>query len=392
MRAAECLYEWHEAAAPAAQALVDALSDRHMKVRQEAVETLVSIGPKAFPPLLKLVEGRDIDMRLLALEVCGKIGGVHRLHNEDRKDISPLLMKCLSDKDPAIRCASVECLAWIRDFSSVPRLIKVLEDDKDPDVRREVMVTFTSFGKRAEAAVPLLAKIMVEEHGKKYKNLPGETVGWNASLALSSIGEPAVLVLASTAANGKLPRDLRDNALSALRQMAGRAKFAAAAPAICKLLSDRDEKLRWHAAFTLGKMESADAKTRAALIAATKDRSPRVRIEAAEAIYRFDPKNPIVMATILPALDDRDAGVRTCACFTLKSIGAPEAVPAIPQLTALVSDANVSVRLYAIYALSTMAGQKANIASAVSALNLATKDKNPDVRREAEECLKSVKR
>jgi HEAT repeat protein len=138
-------------------------------------------------------------------------------------------------------------------------------------------------------------------------------------------------------------------------------------------------------------METADAVVRAALLVATKDKIPCVRLEAAESLYRFDPQNPVVLATILPALYDKEATVRGSACSTLERIGVPVATPAIPRFIGLLSDENGTVRLYAINALSKMAGQKANIAAAIPALKVAAGDPNGIIRHAAQDCLKRVK-
>jgi HEAT repeat protein len=330
----------------------------------------------------------------------------------------------LRDKNPAIRFEAACCLGVVREVSSVPQLIKVLEKEKDISVRQAAIMTCLSFGEDAKAAVPILAKMVVEEYDKQYGYGNGGSIGTDAARALSNIGEPAVSALACIVMDVKLKKDIRRTALSALGSMTGHAK-PVAARAICQTLSDRDEKLRCDTAFTLGKlrvsnkqisaallvaiaedsprvrlesvtalgkMHEADEQVRAALLVATADQSPYVRIEAATSIYHFDPQNPVVLATIIPGLDEREASVRGSACFALERIGAPKANPAIPKLANLVSDTDTSVRLKAIYALSTMAAQKANIALAIPALNLAASDPNWSIRHASQECLKRVKR
>lgn len=423
IQAAKTLYGLEAKAAPAAKALVVALGDREYIVREFSRNALTEIGPPAIPHLANILK-RDItskrmlalgrkrarrpsaasvrrevtlkrllmhgrQKRLLTFEVCSRIGDGPPRKSDVFKGLTPVLFASLSDKDPFVRVAAIRCLWGMGEASCVPQLIIMLEKDKHVAVRHEAVVACITFRNRAVAAIPVLARMVVREYDTLYDN--AESLGADAVEALSGIGEPALPALAFIVADDKQRGDIRSKVLCAMRNMTSHAKIDAAAPAICKALLDRDKTVRCNAAATLGNMETADADVRAALLVATKDKIPCVRLEAAESLYRFDPQNPVVLATILPALYDKEATVRGSACFTLKRIGAPVATPTIPRLIGLLSDENGTVRLNAIYALSTMAGQKANIATAIPALKLAANDPNWSIRHAAQDCLKQVK-
>lgn len=424
VRTLKLLYEWGEDAAPATEVLVETLSDRDHRVREAAMDTLTAIGPKAFPSLFSRLKGHDIDKKLLALEICSRIGSGRRLKKVERKNISPILIDCLNDKKATVRFESVNCLREIRDVSSVPQLIKVLENDKDMSVRQAAIMACIAFSNEAEAAVPVLGKMLVEDFDKQYGYGNGGSIGTDAALALSSIGEASISTLASIVMNVRLKREIRRTALDAMRNMTGRAKYNAA-PAICQSLSDKDEMIRYDAAFALGeiglntkristalikalsdqsphvrlgataalgKMESADQPVRVALLTAAADKDPYVRIEAVTAINRFDRATPIVLSTILPALEDRKANIRRKACLALQRIGGTKAIAAIPKLIDLMKDSESSVRLQAIHTLSTIAAEKGCIDAAIPSLKLATTDSNSSIRFAANECLKRTKR
>lgn len=424
--AAESLAELGESAAPASKALVAILGDPDQKVREAARDALVEIGPPTLRYLIdairrgspakrpltlrpqggrrtaagarwectqKQLSALNTHKRLLALATCRLIGhGPPRPH-DTFKELVPVLMECLNERDARIRVAAVRSLNAIREPSSVPRLIRLLERDKDVEVRYEVLQAFIALDEKAAAAVPLLARMVVRDYDKFYEN--ATTLGREAAVALSLMGEPAVPVLASIIADIKLKSAIRRTALVALGKLAmeGHAKIAATGPVLCQALADREEWVRFDAAWTLSKMESADRGVRAALLVATADKSPSVRMEAAVAIHHFDRQDPVVLATIMPLLEDKDAGTRQSACLSLGEIGAPDANPAIPKLINMISDADSGVRLYAINALCTLAGQKANIRAAIPGLTIvAEKDPNATVRDAARQCLDHVKR
>jgi HEAT repeat protein len=424
--AAKSLAELLEGAAPASKALVAALGDPDQKVREAARNALVEIGPPAIPYLIGAIKrgspakrrrmrrpqadrrtaagartecthrrltALNTRKRLLALETCCIIGWGPPRPRDTFKDLLPVLMKCLNERDARIRVAAVRSLTAIREPSSVPRLIRLLERDKDVKVRYEVLQAFIALEEKADAAVPLLARMVVRDYDTIYEGLA--SLGEEAAEALGLMREPAVPALASIIADMKLKSAIRRTALTALGKLAmeGHAKIAATGPVLCQALADRDERVRFSAALTLSKMESADGGVRAALLVATADKSPLVRMQAAVAIHHFDRQDPIVLATIMPFLDDKDAKIRQSACFTLNEIGAPDANPAIPKLINMMSDADSGVRLDAIYALDTMGGQKADIRAAIPGLTIvAEKDPNATVRDAARQCLKWAKR
>jgi HEAT repeat protein len=395
VRAADALYDLGPRASPAAKALVNALKDPDEKVQKHVIDTITAIGSPSFRYLAIAVRKGDTQFRLLVFDVLNRIGGTWNYKaGAAVKDISPALIDCISDKDPLIRGGAIRCLGILEDAASVPRLIKVLEEEKDIGVRANAILACGCFGERGKQAVPMLARIVVEEYDKElhsYGSLGGyASLGDRAAATLATIGDPAAPALARIVADVNVKPDIRCTVLRAvgLESQVSHKKFAVVVPAICQALADREEKVRLMAIYALRPTGSADQPVIAALQTATTDKSPRVRIDAAEALHRFNPQNKVILPTIFQALDHKEAAVRERACGALDDIG-PKAHGAIPKLVQLMShDKNDGVRLAAIKALGRMGP---GIVSAIPILTLAANDPDQDIRDAAQESLKRAK-
>jgi HEAT repeat protein len=258
IQAAKALYGLEAKAAPAAKALVVALGDREYIVREFSRNALAEIGPPAIPHLAKIIN-RDItskrmlalgrkrvsrpsaasvrrevtlkrllmhgrQKRLLAFEVCSRIGDGPPRKGDVFKGLTPVLFASLSDKDPFVRVAAIRCLWGMGEASCVPQLIKMLEKDKDVAVRHEAVMACITFENKAVAAIPVLARMVVQEYDTIYDN--AESLGADAVEALSGIGEPALPALAYIVADDKQRGDIRCKVLSAMRNMTSHAKIA----------------------------------------------------------------------------------------------------------------------------------------------------------------------
>jgi HEAT repeat protein len=153
---AEGLGELNDEAAT--DALIEALNDDHWSVRRNAAwalgevssaravlyligafrktwegidaycaEALVKIGRPAVKPLLRVLDGPDLNTRYWSIEALGQIG--------DARAIEPLIA-LLSDRDAIIRYSSTKALGAIADSKAFDPLIKALQDPSDMVKRR----------------------------------------------------------------------------------------------------------------------------------------------------------------------------------------------------------------------------------------------------------------
>jgi HEAT repeat protein len=155
-RVAEGLGELKDEAAT--DALIEALNDDHWSVRRNAAwalgevgsaravlyligafkktwggidaycaEALVKIGRPAVKPLLRVLDGPDLNTRYWSIEALGQIG--------DARAIEPLIA-LLSDQDAIIRYSSTKALGAIADSKAFDALTKSLQDPSDMVKRR----------------------------------------------------------------------------------------------------------------------------------------------------------------------------------------------------------------------------------------------------------------
>jgi HEAT repeat protein len=392
IRAADALYELGPQAASSARELVEVLDDPDEEVRKHVIDALTNIGYPAFRYLARDVKRGTPQRRLLAFDVLMRIGSSwYYKPGPALKNISPALFDCLHDEDPDIRCRAIWCMGLLRDVASVPQLLKLLEREKDLDVRGDAIARCGMFGEAGKQAVPVLERIAVAEYKIQWGS---GSMGSRAIVALAGIGEPAAPALARLLTNAKLSSDLHCSVLNAVGKgtQVSHVKFAAVIPGICKSLADREEEVRWQAIYalrhTLSTIGSADQPVIAALQSATMDKNPRFRIDVARLLHEFDPQNEVILPTIFQALDHKEAVVRKCACDALNDIG-PKAHGAIPKLVHLMShDKNRRVRWAAIKALSQMGP---GIVSAIPALAIAANDPDQGIRDAAQEVLRQAK-
>jgi len=188
-------------AADAAPALIEALDDEAVAVRAhatfalfklrvpipEAVPKLIAglqgenpiirfyssmclsrIGPEAEPALPALMEAvkdkqngirlfpSDINTRQLSTVALGYIG-------PRAQPAVPLLIQMLRDDDFVQRIAAVHALGRIRSSDSVASLLTILQDESNP-LRLEATMSLGRMGQGAEAAIPVLCKMMNDKN------------------------------------------------------------------------------------------------------------------------------------------------------------------------------------------------------------------------------------
>jgi HEAT repeat protein len=293
----------------------DAVSepDGAAAVRAAAVAGLVAVGAAAVPASIEALRDRHARLREAAIEALGGIGG---------PDAARALEQALADDRSAVRQAAAPALARAGGAGATTALRSAL-GHKDPATRRAVVA---AFGTIPGADAALLAPAITDrERGVREA----------AATALASIGSPAAVEALCTALlTGD--RDLRPLAAAGLKAFAwspadgrqrairavldGRfAELAAeadATPCLVALAADRDATTRRGVADALAGRPDPSAVT--ALVSLLADQEAAVREAAVNALGRT---GPAVAPELVRALDDRTATTRDAALKALGAVG-----------------------------------------------------------------------
>jgi HEAT repeat protein len=191
-------------------------------------------------------------------------------------------------------------------LEATPALIDVLQNDRDPEIRRRAAVALDELGPAAKAAVPALIAALKDEK-----------VRFNAVVALSKIGPDAKAAVIPLSKLLKDP-DLNINAAIALREMGAEAKPAV--PALIEALKHQNEETRFYAANALGLIGAEPKACVPALIPLLKDEDEKVRGMAAQVLGVFSSEAKVILPALTEVLKDADAEVRDFAAQSLGSL------------------------------------------------------------------------
>ena len=128
-------------------------------------------------------------------------------------------------------------------------------------------------------------------------------------------------------------------------------------PLLLKLLSDKRENLRWHAARALGAIGPAASDAVPTLIQALSDEVPNVRAYAAFALGRIGKAAEPAVEKLIEAVFDKDAMVRRTSARALRDIG-PVPEKAFPILEKALEEADPALIQLALATMSER-GQEA---------------------------------
>jgi HEAT repeat protein len=433
-----------EGAAAILKPIEELLKDKSAKVRAHAALALGSIGPVAkdsVTALAELLKDPDATVRLTAVRA------VRAIH-PGSKVMIPICVKLLEDPDPAIRVRILSALAD-SGVDAVPGLIKGLKDDKfafwalivlreigpaakdaipaiteklkdkQPEIRREAVLTLGAFGEAAVPAVPQIAALLSDKHaGTAATFVLGElgqipkdaeaTVRSNAKSDDQLLSTTSLWALARIHPDDKqLRRETTEKLVSRLkdknkfvRDTAARALVALPpAPEITvpiweKAMQDADEttlrlavdalaalgaqgvprlidalkheNLRFDVVYALGRMGPAAAPATGELAKLVEDKNSRVAHEAIIALGNIGPGAKDAVPALVKALeqaDDRDLNFAAIA-FALGKIG-PGAAAADLALLKQLQSKDDNVRLLSAWALGQIHPASADIAAKV---------------------------
>jgi HEAT repeat protein len=359
-------------------------------------------GPDDVPALVKALRHEDAGARAEAAGDLGLIGAAAAAALPALRHLSE------HDADPVVRVEAARAVAGIdpKDEAAVAMLIAALKD-KSGKVRRRAAECLGDLGPHARSAVADLVKSVGDSD---------PTVSWAVIDALGLIGpdaEPAVPALVEALKEAST----RGAAIDALGQIGRKAR--AAAGALEKVLEGDDPGVRWAAASALVRIGGPGAKAgvRYLLETATREKernwtdannilmSPAAR-EALPALLDAV-RDPAVrqlasgtaldvsiyltndpLADVKPLLEDKDAGVRCVAAWTLYCARAVEIKDAIAFQRETLKASDSWVRQQAAHFLGRL-GPAAR--DAVEDLSALLDDKDEGVRKAVAEALKNIR-
>lgn len=331
--------------------LMTALKDENPRVRSVAAEVLGKIGDKrAVDILITALGDGDLGVRNYAVGALGQIQDVRAVesviavlkheywgtrkiaaealgHIGDQRAVEPLIAILINDPYPfhAVRESAAKALSKIGDARAVKPLILLL-GDKDIFLREYAAIALDQMGWQPDRSESGAAYWIAKEK-------------WDRCV---EIGAPAVVPLIA-ALKDKYWR-VRRGAIDALGKIGD---VLAVEPLIAALCEDKDDYVRWDAAWALKKIgspaiepliatlrdadedvrgpaawalgEIGDVRAVEPLIAALRDREGTVRRHAADALWRIGDVRAFDSLKI--ALQDEDEGVRNAATNALNAIG-----------------------------------------------------------------------
>jgi HEAT repeat protein len=202
-------------------------------------EALVACQSKAVPDLIKAIENKDENGRIITIAVLGQLGS-------QAAPAVPFLIESLKDTSSDVHLVVVYALVQIGK-DAVPALITALQDP-DSDVRSRVAYALGEIRSEAKDAVSALISALKDED---------RIASHSAADALGKIGKDAVPAL--IAALQDRDSSVRSGAADALGQIGSEAKDAV--PELTKVFlnTNEDREVRYEAINALENIASDQA-------------------------------------------------------------------------------------------------------------------------------------
>jgi len=350
-------------------ALVAALGDPDNDVRQTAAESLPRMSNLAVPVLIQVLQGEKADLKVMAIQILGKIGAeaapaipelkgflldakagaltepaadalagigtpslkaltaaaahdnanvralaVRSLHKIGGPAV-PVFVDLLGAKDVDVQrqVAALLGTMQVQDKSVVIGL-GFATKDKDFQVRMNALQSLRQMGTSAKLAEPYIVALLIDIDPQ---------MRLNAFHALNGLGVDPRPGLKKALASG----DLKTRITTASLITEPGLNFSAdvievAVPVLVEGIKQKDESLKMQAAHALSQRGLAENEVLPIFIAGLKNETPSVRRQAAEMIARYGAKASKAAPDLIKALDDKDDAVCIAALQTLRGIGA----------------------------------------------------------------------
>lgn len=348
----------------AIEALVKVLGDREVQFTDAVAETLVGVGSKAVPALVKALAEDDLQLRGNAIEVLSQIS--------DPTSV-PSLIECLSDRrkpwlsDKAICNAAAIALERIGTFEALDALRKW----REAQLSESMALEERKLSEQAAQTEPTDEdETAEEEEDKKEESEEGASV------------EPESLRLLLELLHGddwegrqKAAKEMRTYAMT---HAGGESRNPLIDQQLIEALHDEDWSIRWAVIEALVWM--GDSSFVPLLIEQLDDSNWTIQVAAIQALIKME--DPRAIEPIRKALSDPHKSVREAAA---EALGELRATTAVQELIRTTSDGEAFVRLAAVNALG-----KLQDAAVISALIRSLDDPDQNVRWASASSLNNI--
>jgi HEAT repeat protein len=323
-------------------------------IRITAVRALSDMRDEAsLPDLLRMLRSdQNTDVRVVVLESLVRFAPLGENEVVYIRDL-------LGDPSDQIRKHAVNTLSRLNDEESVFEIIRMLEDDENPSVRKECAYALGKMQERAnqDRVIEALANAMKrdEDHGVREASV----------FAMGQFGgEEADKILRKTIRD----QDEDDDVIKTAVEQLGNMKSAKAVDSLIRLLEHRNPLVRHAAVRALGTI--GDDKATRPLLYMLKDQEKYVRLEADKALKNIETSKKDIgeQEELIPGLSDPSPYVRAESAEKLAESGDPSVVP---YLINLLADDELRVRERVTDLLTRYkdAGSVEHIATALDAEN-----------------------
>jgi HEAT repeat protein len=246
-----------------ASALVTRLRSPDVPMREVATFGLGLVAPiSALDPLIATLRDANAGIRANAAWALGRI--------DNGKALAPLV-GLFRDGDVRVREAAVVATGRIDSVSSIPALMRVLQNDEAASVRR---VAAWALGKKGAREA---ADVLATQLGKESDARVREMIAW----ALAETGARSGTAALTSALRRDEDDDVRETAAWALADLGDRSAVDALGSAA---ESDRSSRVRGTAAWAIGQLHGNGTKAPSGLLKVLKDDSDDARLKAAWAL------------------------------------------------------------------------------------------------------------
>jgi len=246
-----------------ANALVTRLRAPEVPMREVATFGLGLVAPiSALDPLIATLRDANAGIRANAAWALGRI--------DNGKALAPLV-GLFRDSEVRVREAAVVATGRIDSVSSIPALMRVLQNDEAPSVRR---VAAWALGKKGAREA---ADVMATQLGKESDARVREMIAW----ALAETGARSGTAALTSALRRDEDDNVRETAAWALADLGDRSAVDALGSAA---ENDRSSRVRGTAAWAIGQLHGNGTKAPSGLLKVLKDDSDDARLKAAWAL------------------------------------------------------------------------------------------------------------
>ncbi len=255
---------------------------------------------------------------LLIAAVCGPIAARGEAQEATSPDQARSLIENLQATNVEVRrnvATKVRVADRAVQLKLLPKMIGVLDKEKDGQVRLAVLDTLAALGHDAASAVPALINTLRTDFGGRGEEALHQD--YRSALALAAVGKPAVEGLRGLLKERKV--NVRAEAVMALGRIGPDAE-----PAIrdlVALLGDKNERIRREASLALGRIGTAAV---APLMVAAAHRDVIVRASAVESLGYLSAPNDQVRSAVRKCARDPAPEVQAAALHSLARFKMPD--------------------------------------------------------------------